>query len=501
MLGALGLLAGLFLAGVFAAAGIAKLADRAGTRTAVREFGAPRSLVGLLAIALPLAELAVAILLLAVPSSPVGAAGALALLVLFSAAIAASLLRGRTPDCHCFGQLHSSPAGWKTLLRNGVLAGLGALALTAGLAGATPSAVAWRDELSGAEIAALALGIALAVVAVAGTLAFLSLTRAYGGALLRLESIERRLASAGIELEEEESRPDIGNEPGTSAPAFAAADVRGALVSLDDLLAPELPLLLFFTSPTCGPCEALLPDVAAWQTAHADRLTIAIADGGEREASLAKAEEHGLQRVIVDHELAIHSAYEAGGTPSAVLVGPDGTISSYVATGADWIERLLEHALTEGADSEEESLPLGSPAPELSLYTLDAAPVSFSSTAEESLVLFWNPECGFCSSMRDDLLAWERHPPVDAPRLVVVSSGDEASSRAEGFSSTVVLDPDFSAGEAFGAGGTPMAVLLDSDGRVASPLAAGTEAVFALAGGRGRVDSPSLDRERERVAP
>jgi thiol-disulfide isomerase/thioredoxin len=135
------------------------------------------------------------------------------------------------------------------------------------------------------------------------------------------------------------------------------------------------------------------------------------------------------------------------------------------------------------------------------LSTLDATPFSFASTHEESLVLFWNPDCGFCSSMRDDLLAWERDQPVDAPRLVVVSSGEVASVRAEGFSSTVVLDPEFIAGTAFGAGGTPMAILLDSAGRVASPLAAGAEAVFALAGGRRRGDAASLAGMRELVAP
>lgn len=500
-LGALGLLASLSLAAVFAAAGIAKLADHAGTRTAVREFGAPRWLVGPLARVLPLAELAVAILLLPASTRSVGVAGALVLLVVFSAAIAMSLVRGRTPDCHCFGQLHSSPASWRTLVRNGILAGFGVLALTGGVAGETPSVVAWVSGLAGAELAALTLGVAIAVVAVSGTLVCVSLMRSYGGALLRLEAIERRLADAGIEPEQEDLSPELGHEPGTPAPAFAGVAVSGDSVSLDDLLSPGLPLLLLFTSPTCGPCDALLPDIAAWQAEHADRLTVAIADGGDPNASLAKAQEHDLERVIVDHELAISAAYEAGGTPSAVLVAPDGTILSYVAPGADRIERLLERALTASADSEEQGLPVGSPAPELSLSTLDGAAVSLASTAEESLVLFWNPECGFCSSMRDDLLAWERHPPVDAPRLIVVSSGDETSTRAEGFSSTVVLDPEFDAGTAFGAGGTPMAVLLDSGGRVASPPAAGAEAVFALAGARGRVDSPSLDHERGLFAP
>ncbi len=43
-LGIVGLLAGLLLAAVFVSAGIAKLTDLAGTRTAVTEFGVPDKL-------------------------------------------------------------------------------------------------------------------------------------------------------------------------------------------------------------------------------------------------------------------------------------------------------------------------------------------------------------------------------------------------------------------------------------------------------------------------
>jgi hypothetical protein len=43
------------------------------------------------------------------------------LLLLFVVGIGLNLARGRHPDCHCFGQLHSAPAGWSTLIRNLVL--------------------------------------------------------------------------------------------------------------------------------------------------------------------------------------------------------------------------------------------------------------------------------------------------------------------------------------------------------------------------------------------
>lgn len=487
--GILGLVASLALAAVFAVAGLAKLADLAGTRRAVVGFGVPEPLGAPLAVALPISELAVAALLLPASTRALGAAGALGLLVVFSTVIAASLARGNAPDCHCFGQLHSAPASSRTLARNGALAGIAVIVLGSALTGERTSALAWVRALDGSEVGALAFAIVLMAFSAIGTLAFVSLMRSHGRTLLRLETIERRLTEAGIEIEQEDAPPELGLEPGTPAPAFTAADVRGTSVSLDDLLAPGLPLLLLFTTPNCGPCQALLPDIAAWQAEHVDRLTIAIADDGDREVSLAKAQEHGLERVLVDRELAIHAAYEVGGTPSAVLIAPDGTIASHLAPGVDWIEQLRDRALAGSGEADEEGLPPGAPAPDLELLTLDGEPVSVASPDGETLVLFWNPDCGFCGSMREDVLAWERHAPVDAPRLLVVSSGDEASTRAEGFASAVVLDADFAVGTAFGAGGTPMAVLLDRDGRIASSLAAGAEAVFALAGDHSPVDS------------
>ena len=46
----------------------------------------------------------------------------------------------------------------------------------------------------------------------------------------------------------------------------------------------------------------------------------------------------------------------------------------------------------------------------------------------------------------------------------------------------MLLDPDFVAGNVFGAGGTPAAVVLDEEGRVASDVGIGAAAVLALAG-------------------
>src|ERR1700704_3348286 len=119
---ALGIVLGVLLAVMFSAAALGKLTDLAGTRDGLAGFGLPSALVAPVALALPAAELTVAVLLLFGATRVVGAAGGLGLLAVFSVAIVANLARGRTPECHCFGRLHSAPAGWSTVARNAVLA-------------------------------------------------------------------------------------------------------------------------------------------------------------------------------------------------------------------------------------------------------------------------------------------------------------------------------------------------------------------------------------------
>jgi thiol-disulfide isomerase/thioredoxin len=107
-----------------------------------------------------------------------------------------------------------------------------------------------------------------------------------------------------------------------------------------------------------------------------------------------------------------------------------------------------------------------------------------------TLVLFWNPGCGFCKRMLPDLKAWEENPPEGAPKLLVVSRGEIEQNRVMELKSTVVLDQGFATGRAFGATGTPSAVLLDAGGNIASPIARGAPAVLALA--NGNMPSPAL---------
>ena len=467
------------LATVFLVAGIAKLFDREGTRVAVREFGAPQSTVGTLAIVVPLVEFAAAALLIPAATVVAGAAVALALLALFSAAIAMSLARGHRPDCHCFGQLHSSPAGPATLARNGALGVVAALVLAGSVAVPGTGLLDWTEGLDAPGRLIAALGITLATVVIAGLAAFVTVLRSYGSALARVERLEGALTEAGYELGDIDREPPLGLEPGTPAPAFTLTDARegaGHEVVLSDLLEPSLPLLLVFTSPGCAPCQALMPDLAGWQGTHAERLTVAVLAHGNEAELRAEASPHGLRNVLCDSEGTLARAYGATGTPSAVLVSTDARIASPVAAGPGAIAELVAGVL-------DAVLPIGSRAPALDHLAALGRRSANLAGGRESLVVFWNPDCGFCRAMRDELLEWEAETEVSSPQLVVIAAADERRARAEGFAAPVLLDPDSSAAGAFGASGTPSAVAVDAQGLVASEVLVGAEAILRRARG------------------
>ena len=469
------------LAVVFATAGVAKMLDRDGSRAAARSFGVPDRLAGIVGIGVPIAEIAIALMLLPTSTRWWAAVAALGLLVLFSAAIGRAMARGEAPDCHCFGQLHSAPAGWRTLTRDGLLALVAGFIVVAGRGDPGPTVFAWASRLDGLEWLALILCVVLAALAVLGGYVLTHVLRSYGQVLARLDGVEGRLRAAGFEFDEPDDTPQFGLEPGTPAPAFSLQSAEGARVTLEDLRAPGAPVLLIFTSPTCMQCSILMPEVARWQTDHADELTVVLLSDGDRERIRAEATEHGLKHVLFDEGLAIYEAYEANGTPSAVLVGDDGTIATWLASGSDWIGTLVEQALSGAGRTP--GLPVGTEVPVLRLESLDGYETELAEIVTgPTALLFWNPGCGYCRSMHADLRAWETERPADAPALIVISAGSAEDVRAEGFASTVLLDPEWTISTALGANGTPMAVLVDGAGRIASSLASGAPGAFSLLG-------------------
>lgn len=149
---------------LFASAAFHKLRDRAGFASVLAAYRLlPEAVVPAATIVVALTELAVAAAL-ALGSTVVGPAGALALLCVYAVAIAVNLARGRrTIDCGCGALGARQPIGEWLLARNAFLA-LGAASLLRPVAG---RALSWVDVLSIAGAVVVAASVWTAAHALA----------------------------------------------------------------------------------------------------------------------------------------------------------------------------------------------------------------------------------------------------------------------------------------------------------------------------------------------
>ena len=461
------LVARLLLAAVFAVAGFTKLADRAGTVESIANFGVPSLFARPVAWLLPLWELACAAALIPSASARWAAGATFATLLVFIAAIAISLARGRRPDCHCFGQLHSAPVGWTTVARNAALAAVAVF-------------IVWQEPLLRAVTVTSAAGEPGRVDSVSAVLAWIAaglasftlylvvqVLRQTGRLLVRIETIEAKLGIAPAALPQ-------GLPVDSAAPGFTARDLDDAIIKIDAARDFANPTLLVFIEPGCAACDLLLPDVARWQRESADRLKTIVISRGTIGQNRNKRAKHGISNVLLQTNREVSEAYHVLGSPSAVFIA-GGRIASPLASGADPIRALAARVMAPG-------LRRGDAAPDVKLADLRGNIIELAAMqGRRTLVLFWNPGCGFCQQMLDDIKEWERHRPAGAPALLVISTDSPEANAHQGFRSPVLLDPQFETAGLFGVSGTPSAVLLDDTGRIASDIAVGTEAVFMLA--------------------
>ena len=345
----------LVLAGAFVTAGLAKLGDLAGSRQAVVEFGVPQRLAATVGVLLPLVEFAAAVALIPVDSARIGALAAAVLLIAFIAAIANAMVHGRTPDCHCFGQVHSAPAGWRTLARNAVLLGVAGFVAVGGWRSGGLSATHWLTGVSTPWLVAIAAGLVVVFLVVFQVWFSMQLLSQNGRTLGRLEAVEVMLAGLADALGMAHNGAvdpgplgyglsGGGLAVGSPAPQFEPESMDGGRYSLASLLSSGRRLMLMFTDAGCGPCTALMPRVAVWQREHERRLQIALIASGDHDANRAKVGEHGLQRVLLQGEREVADGYQAHGTPMAVVVSPDGVIESPTVGGAEVITTLVAQA-------------------------------------------------------------------------------------------------------------------------------------------------------------
>ncbi len=132
-----------------------------------------------------------------------------------------------------------------------------------------------------------------------------------------------------------------GLKAGTPAPEFRLPrlDGRGEL-ALSDLRGKRL--LLAFSDPNCGPCQALAPELEEFHRAHSGTQVVMISRGEPKE-NRAKVQEHRLTfPIILQQQWEISRLYAMFATPIAYLVDENGIIARDVAIGVDPILSLMK---------------------------------------------------------------------------------------------------------------------------------------------------------------
>lgn len=308
-------------------AGAGKLADRAGARVALSELRVPAPLVPALVVLVPIVELAIGAALLPAATAAVAATAAAVLFAMFAAAMAAALRRGESPDCHCFGVLHSSRVAPPAVARTALFAAAAVLVAWAEWTGTPNSAIAWIGELSAVGAVAAAEGAALVLVLAGGGWLAMHLLRQHGRLIVRLDALER--ATGVVPASGALARPP-GLEVGAPAPPLALAGLSGERWTLEDRA------LLVFADAGCGPCRGLFAELADWPP-PADGTPMVVVLSGD--PSVAAEIPPGVD-VVLDPARGAQEAYGIPGTPCGVLVA-GGRIASDPAPGAEAVRRLL----------------------------------------------------------------------------------------------------------------------------------------------------------------
>ncbi|MGE0377064.1 MAG: peroxiredoxin family protein [Planctomycetaceae bacterium] len=165
-----------------------------------------------------------------------------------------------------------------------------------------------------------------------------------------------------------------------------------------------------------------------------------------------------------------------------------------------------------------EGLPVGSMAPDFALPDLTGVRRKLSEfRGREVLLIFFNPQCGYCTQMAPDLAAMPPEGSDTRPVPIVVTTGDAEENRRlvaqHGIRGVVLLQDKMEVASLFRAQGTPMGYRIDAVGRIASELAVGAEPLLRLATSavpyqyaagatengavpHGKQDDPSLARSR-----
>lgn len=133
-----------------------------------------------------------------------------------------------------------------------------------------------------------------------------------------------------------------GLRAGVVAPSFTLPRVDGGELSLESFRGR--PLLLVFSDPDCGPCQALAPDLNR-KYQFDSMLEVLMISRGDLLKNRVKAQEQNLRfPIVLQRQWEISRLYGMFATPIAYYIDEHGIIADQLAIGADPILALFTEA-------------------------------------------------------------------------------------------------------------------------------------------------------------
>ena len=336
-----------------------------------------------------------------------------------------------------------------------------------------------------------------------GTWLGYQLVRQNGRILLRLDSIEKRLAPrAG-----EKPREAGGLPVGAVAPDFELPDLAGARRKLSDFRGRDV--LLIFFNPKCGFCTKMAADLAALpidgKDGHAIPLVVTT---GEAEENRKLVAQYGIRCVVLlQEQMEVASQYRAPGTPMGYRIDADGKIPSELTVGGEALLRLAAkapphlHAPAPSGNGHaghgkqpdpslarsrlnRNGLKAGAVAPDFKLPRIDDGELALADLrGERVLLVFSDPECGPCMELAPRLE--ELHRQRSDLQVVMVSRREVEANRAKAaqlrLTFPIVLQRQWEISREYGMFATPIGYLIDEKGVIAKDVAVGVEPILVLA--------------------
>jgi len=400
---------------------------------------------------------------------------ALAMLVVFTAVIAATLRRGEAPPCNCFGAAQATPIDRRTVWRNVGLAGIALATLAGSWIDPGPPVFGW---LAPSANAAPILQVTLVLAALLAA-AVITLRRARVSAVALQASVEALQREIDMRNGTKAATAAVpsGLPLGAALPVVTLSDTDGRQETLADWLGGASPVLLLSLGAECGSCQALYPHITRWAAEQRARLrVVAVYDRvPDRPPALGP------------HVLVLMASKDALGhlrlpwTPGAVLISGTKLIASPTVFGAPAVEGLvativastsLEMAsLASAWSGPTNGLPIGGLVP----------PLEGLPAGGHRVLLFWRAGCPYCRAIKPAVERVFEHATATGSQLVGINWS--ATEPLDIERALHVRDEHGAIARAFGVRGTPSAVRVGADGRVQSVVVAGGPDVLALLGG------------------